>query len=94
MLSSIFSTGKGDRLERKGGLFLPTEGQTEPPFLLVKFEKPVCFLKWSSLLSRYTGGSSLLVEDEVETYTLILKDGGALSIFTRSELSSIFLRLR
>ena len=36
----------------------------------------------------YMGGSSLHVEDGIETYTLLLKTGGVLSMFTRSELSS------
>ena len=49
-------------------------------------------LRWGCLLSHYIGGSSLLVEDEVENLWVVLeflKTG-----FIRSELSSVFLRLR
>ena len=53
----------------------------------MKLERPVCFLRWSSLLSNYMGGSSLHVEDEVENLHVVLKTGGVLPMFTRSELS-------
>ena len=37
-----------------GGLFLPTEVDEALPFL-VKLDGPVCFLRWSSLLSDCMG---------------------------------------
>ena len=46
----------------------------EALLFLVKLEGPVCLLRWSSLLSDYMGGSSLLVEDEVENLYLVSED--------------------
>ena len=40
----------------------------------MKLQGPVCLLRRSSLLSDYTGGSSLLVEDEVEHLYIVFED--------------------
>ena len=48
-------------------------------------------LRWGPRLFHYIGGRSLLVEDEVENLYVNLKTGGALSMFSRGELSSIFV---
>ena len=76
--SSIFSIGKWDKQDflplprEKGGLFLPTEVD-EAVLFLVKLDGPVCFLRWSSLLSDYMGGNSLL-EDGVENLYMAFDD--------------------
>ena len=50
-----FEKVKGDSQDlfslprEKGGLFLPTEGQTELSFFLVKLERPVCLWRRSTL---------------------------------------------
>ena len=48
-------------------------------------------LRWGSLLSHCMGESALFLSRmNWNTYTLFLKAEGALSMFTRSELSSVF----
>ena len=61
----------------------------------VKLEGPVFVLKWGSLLSDYRGGSSVLVEDEVENLYVTVEgslERNSLRFIriTWSELSSCF----
>ena len=50
----------------------------------MKLEGSVGFLSWSFLLSNYMGGSSLLVEDEVENLYIVFEDWGS-SVHVRWE---------